>query len=308
MTRAAWYPPADRSQDRSEFSGIDMPRISKVLLHSTETKGWPGYPNFAPQFTLDPWLEQVRQHMALPRSASTLADPSWTQIRENRDDIVQIEIIGYCDPQRYAEHGHNVEQMTAGGLELLGRLLAWLHDEWDVPLSHSVTWVHYPASYGLNAAQRLTESRFDAYTGVLGHQHAVGNSHGDPGLIPIDRILATAKRLADVATPTITINGKDYDDIAAVKVSSINSARDRGALSRHVWYVQQWLDLALDEDFAHSAAHPDRGGYWDASTQAAYNAFRRQIGISGDHAVGAVGFGSLDRLRRAAGASKPVAA
>jgi hypothetical protein len=210
VTRASWYPPADRSQDRSRFSGIEMSRVTKLLLHSTETQGWPGYPNFAPQFTYDPWKHLWRQHMRLPLSASTLADPRWTAVRENRDDIVQVEIVGYCDPGRWADYGKNVEKMDARALRDLGKFAAWLHREWSLPLRQSVTWVSYPKSYGLKAAQRLSSSKFDAYTGLLGHQHASGNSHGDPGRINIAAILDAAIAEGDDDMP---LSESDIDKI-----------------------------------------------------------------------------------------------
>ena len=188
-----------------------MNTISKCLLHSTESQGWPSYPTFAPQFTYDPWKHAWRQHMPLPRSASTLADPSWTAVRENRDDVVQVEIVGYCDPQRWPSYGHNVEKMDDRALRDLGEFIAWLHREWDVPLTAIPTdeWVSYPKSYGVNAAQRLNSTQFDTFKGALGHQHASGNHHGDPGRIAIAKIMLyalgededddmpTAKEIAD---------------------------------------------------------------------------------------------------------------
>jgi len=198
VTHAAWYPPADRSQDRSKFSGIKMPRITKLLLHSTESAGWPSYPDFAPQFTFDPWGHKWRQHMPLPLSASTLADSSSTAVRENRDDIVQVEIVGYCDEAQADKHGRFVEGMDAEALKQLGAFAAWLHVEWGLPLTSTVTWKSYKrgnasGSYGLNNGVRLTGPQFDAYTGLLGHQHAPAQRHGDPGRIDVAAILAAAK-------------------------------------------------------------------------------------------------------------------
>lgn len=237
MVHAAWYPPANRSQDRSQFSGINMPQISKCLLHSTETQGWPSYPTFAPQFTYNPWTHQWRQHMPLPRSASTLADPSWTAIRENRDNIVQVEIIGYCDPQRWPVYGKNVEQMDSQAINDLGQFIAWLHVEWEVPLTAIPTelWVGYPKSYGVNAPQRLSESAFDRFTGVLGHQHACGNSHGDPGRINIDAIMAAAKGTTPVPAYPRPTNNNVY--LSKLKLGQSDSDS--------VWQLQNALNKLI---------------------------------------------------------------
>ena len=281
-----------------------MGGVSKLLLHSTETRSWPGYPTFAPQFTYNPWTHAWRQHMPLPRSASTLADPSWTEVRENRDRVCQVEIVGYCDPKRWAAYGHNVEKMDLRAIADLGQFADWLHDEWGLPIRSEVEWVHYPASYGINADQRLSSSGFDAYTGILGHQHASGNSHGDPGKINISGILAAAKA-GERPLGKIIIDGKEHDDIASVSAAGINAARDDGNFSRHIYYVQLWLDKLPDKT---DPALPGRHGYWDARTQKAFNAFRRSVGFTGTDAEGAVGLTSLTKLRNKVGATKPIRA
>jgi len=244
MVHASWYPRADRSQDRSQFAGIRMPRITKLLLHSTETQGWPVYQTFDPQFTYDPCKHLWRQHMALPLSASTLADPSRTAVRENRDDVVQVEIVGYCDPQRWPVYGKNVEKMDAQAITDLGEFAAWLADEWELPLKTTVQWVSYPKSYGTNAAQRLTGPQFDAYTGLLGHQHASGNSHGDPGRIDIAGILAAANGATPVAYPIPKTN-----DVYLSKLHVGQTDSDS------VWQLENALNklgatLTLDGDFS----------------------------------------------------------
>lgn len=201
-TGATWYPPASKTQRRDgeggskDLTGITMAHISKVVLHSTETQGWPGYPDFAPQLTYDPWHHQWRQHMALNRSASTLKDPSSTAVRENRDDVAQVEIVGYCDPGMWPKYGHNVEEMDDRALRELGAFLAFMHQQWQVPLVAVPSWVSYPKSYGERAAQRLSGPAYDKFAGVLGHQHASGNLHGDPGHIEIGKILTYAKAAA----------------------------------------------------------------------------------------------------------------
>jgi murein DD-endopeptidase MepM/ murein hydrolase activator NlpD len=194
-------PGANRTvQWKPQFGGITMARIDKIVLHTTETLGWPGYPNFAPQLTVDPWIQQTRQHMPLNVSASTLADPSSTAVRENRDNVLQIEIVGYCDPQRAATAKY-IYKLSDAGYRYLAKILAWVHKEYGVPLVSTVKWVKYPASYGSKASQRLTSAQYDAYRGILGHQHASGNDHGDPGQLDIPKLLAMAKAEAGVTEP-----------------------------------------------------------------------------------------------------------
>lgn len=190
------YPGADLSQDRSKFSGITMPGIDKLLLHTTESAGWPSYPDFAPQLTVDPIRKLVRQHMPLNRSASTLADPSSTAVRENRDNVLQVEIVGYCDPAR-AGSAYHVDKWGPEEYAWLALLVRWVHLEWGVPLVSPLKWPAYPASYGNAQGQRLTSSEYDAYRGVLGHMHAPGNDHGDPGNIDVELLLRYAAGTQD---------------------------------------------------------------------------------------------------------------
>lgn len=205
MTRARTYPPANRTAQwwEDKFSRALMPRIEKVLLHTTETASWPSYDGGAkaPTLTYNPWLpagQRWREHNYLDTSARALADPSGTPVRENRDGVVQIEIICYCDPKSYAKYGHGVNALPAHAYEDLGAFLAFMHREWGVPLVRAPKWSTFPPPDSI----RMSSSTYDAFAGVLGHQHASGNDHGDPGMTAaqVDRILAVAKRI--VGTPT----------------------------------------------------------------------------------------------------------
>ena len=113
--------------------------------------------------------------------------------------------------------------------------------------------------------------------------------------------------LPDPITPKIIINGKEYDDLTSVSVAAVNLARDTGMFSRHVYYVQSWLNL-LDDDWPNLAQLPERFGFWDASTQAAFNAFRKSLGWTGNDTVGSVGVTSLSTLAQKVRATKPIRA
>ena len=193
---AIWYPGAI-SQPR-DFGGVTMPGLQMVGWHSTETAGWPSYPTFAPQLTADPHRRQVRQHMPVNRSGSTLANAG--TYRTNRANVLQVEVIGYCDPARTASP-YFVGKWGDEEYRFLAEVAAWAYREWDVPLASTVAWVSYPASYGRRARQRLTVAEFDAYRGHLGHQHAPGNDHGDPGSIDMARLLRFAREIVGDPAP-----------------------------------------------------------------------------------------------------------
>src|SRR5215471_17719630 len=46
-----------------------------------------------------------------------------------------------------------------------------------------------PSSYGTSNGVRLSGSAWNAYKGILGHQHVPENDHGDPGDINIAAIM-----------------------------------------------------------------------------------------------------------------------
>ena len=48
-----------------------------------------------------------------------------------------------------------------------------------------------PASYGASPA-RMSFAQWRRFTGICGHQHVPENAHGDPGNLPIDKILRYA--------------------------------------------------------------------------------------------------------------------
>jgi hypothetical protein len=171
---AQWY--ADN------YSGTTFSRIDKFLIHTTETGGWPGYEAGAkaPNATYYPKFRQIRQHFGINRSARALRDPSSTLVRENRDNVFQLEIICYSDYRLAVERGGIwVGDLTASHLRDIAAMILQIHRDWDLPLQSSVTWREGRKTWYDDV--RLSGSQFDAYRGILGHVHASGNTHWDPG-------------------------------------------------------------------------------------------------------------------------------
>ena len=185
MTRSTRYPGADRTRfyGGGNYSGIDQPRLEKIVLHSTETSpkwGCPGYSGggAAPTFTIDPWSGKVWQHFDTNESARALLNPTSTPVSENRDGVCQIEIIGYSDAKIAKTYGYDLRDLTDAGYAHIAKLVKWIATEWSVPLTFPKEWPAYPASYG-NSPARMTSSEYDRFSGVLAHLHVSGNSHGD---------------------------------------------------------------------------------------------------------------------------------
>lgn len=256
MTLPTYYPKANHTVQwfgtRSPWAGgASFTTCEKLLLHTTETQGWPGYPNFAPTLTYNPWNHEWRQHLPLGRSATTLADPGYTAVRENRDHVVQVEIVGYCDPQTIKRYGHDIHKIDTRAIDDLGDFARFLHDHGGLQLRSTVTWKDYPGSYGNNGV-RLTGPQYDAYKGILGHQHASGNDHGDPGKINIGGILKAAGGPGDTK-PWVR-------EIWAIKKAHAYDG-NKNRRPEHDLQPGQHLRATLDDHYA------DDGDYWRTGTK-----------------------------------------
>lgn len=95
----------------------------------------------------------------------------------------------------------------------------------------------------------------------------------------------------------ISIAGKLYDDVETVSLHYVLDSRKSGAFSRHVYYVQVWLNAV-------KAGRLLADGHWGTKTQAAYDAFRTNVlKYKGDDAKGEPGLTSLRALSDKAGTS-----
>lgn len=230
-----WYPPASRVQTYDNvYPGMVADRIDGVILHSTEGVGWPSYARgaSAPTLTVKINREQKklewRQHFQINRSARALAGRVGG-ISTNRFHIVQIEIVGTSGwattrnpaavrkaPNTYIlDDKWYVPNYPNWFWEQLADFLIWLNKEWGTPLvapMKFVSWAH---------SNRMSESQWNNFKGVAGHQHVPHNDHTDPGIIPIDVLMMYAKNQAPVAqkpaSPAPVIPSKE-DDVSASDV------------------------------------------------------------------------------------------
>src|SRR5690606_24555536 len=80
--------------------------ITKIVVHSTETVGLPGYRNGAdcPHITVDLESGLARQHIPLTHGARALEVRG--TLEANTGGVVQIEVIGACTPGYPTRYGH----------------------------------------------------------------------------------------------------------------------------------------------------------------------------------------------------------
>lgn len=181
-------PPHDEWVQGNDSGTYSSP-VDKFLIHTTEGTSIAGAisayraNNSWPHATIDCRIGRTYRicgHLDLDVPARSLRNQAGG-VQTNRDGVLQVEVVGSASrPSEidWAWFGKNV-------------LGPWCRLK-GVPLTSTVPWVPYPASYGEKAAQRLTAPGWTAYRGVLGHQHCPENSHGDPGAIPIVTTLAAA--------------------------------------------------------------------------------------------------------------------
>lgn len=210
------YPAANRTAQwyYRTVGGSDMGPVEKVVWHTTEGDDWPGYDGGkkAPHYTVRPdfgsrtmlWRQHFPDHV---NSRAMRNEPGG--VATNLDGALQVEIVGTCDEtRRWSAQILRSWALEDWQVEGLAQFVAWAHREHRVALAAPGLWLAYgkdprapgrvPASYGASPA-RMTGGTWDRFRGHCGHQHAPENDHGDPGRLPMGRIIARAMVLLEPA-------------------------------------------------------------------------------------------------------------
>jgi len=165
--------------------------VDKFLIHTTEGSSIAGAVaayranNSWPHLTVDARVGRaptITGHLDLDVAARSLRNMAGG-VQTNTDGVIQIEVVGNAANPAGIDWAWIGEHVVGPICRTMG-----------IPLHSTVRWVPYPQSYGINAAQRLSPAAWTSFQGVLGHQHAPENDHGDPGAIPIVTVLDAAKQ------------------------------------------------------------------------------------------------------------------
>lgn len=263
MARSLIFPGANQSRRYDgRYPGVVQRTVSKLILHSTETaKEWgaPGYGGgaAAPTLTICPWTRRVWQHFPVTVSARALLNPSSTYVSENRDNVAQIEIIGYSDQNIAKKYGSDLRTMGDREYAFIASVVKWFITEWDVSNRYPSRWPSYPSSYG-NSPARMSSSEYDRFRGWLAHLHVSGNDHGDITLDP-DRL---ARHIGGASVPVHTGSEwtptGDYTTKQIQKIVGVTVDGDYGpATTAAVLELQEDLGVTAD-------------GLWGRATETAY--------------------------------------
>lgn len=195
------YPGADTSHWFQDLFDSDAMEVNTVVWHSTETLDLPGYEggSHAPNLTALPdfGLEKLTwyQHFDIDRSSRALKNLPGG-VETNTLNVVQVEIVGTCDPKAHAEWAGTEHLYTPELPDWAVRDLAdfsrWLHDNHGVPLTSGLTFKPFDSSFGAANGVRMSFPAWQAFRGHCGHEHVPENVHGDPGAFPMAAILSGA--------------------------------------------------------------------------------------------------------------------
>lgn len=213
--KSSFYPIADKTTQwwEKDFARGYFTRIDKILLHTTETTGWPSYNkagqdgDSAPTLTYNVATRKWRQHNYLDTSARALGDPTSTPVRENRDNVIQIEMIWYAG---------KIGDLPDTAYQDLAEFVAYVRKEWGGP---SLNFAKAGATSSTDV--HMTNDQYDAFNGLLGHANAPKPStHWDPGNFDYAKLASYVKKLE--AAPVATVDQtKQAADITSPTVKQI---------------------------------------------------------------------------------------
>lgn len=222
MSRAAYYPPANRTAQRFDgaYKGSSM-SPNCLVLHTTEGTSWPSYSGgaVAPHLTALPdWKNEKliwRQHFPVTMSARALVNRAGG-VQTNTANCIQIELVGTSgwasSENKYADYHlgdkwYWAKHATDWMLRDVAAFIRWCHTEWGIPYSAPYAFDDWRG----NHSHRMSNAQWRAFEGVCGHSHVPENSHTDPGAFPI----AACLRLAAGGTTT-TIQEDDMPSVSDI--------------------------------------------------------------------------------------------
>ena len=154
-----------------------------------------------PQLWVNPKTKERYQIIPLNRTGQALRRD--TALETNHmGRCVQVEIAGW------AKDTHQWPQAWHDWLAL--EVMLPIHEHAGIPLT---TWEPYRGGegYGVGASQRMSPEQWTRFTGFCGHQHVPGNSHWDPGKLPVAAMLATIQAHKKPVPPIITLAEEPAD-------------------------------------------------------------------------------------------------
>lgn len=167
----------------------------RLVLHTTETEGMPGYNGgaFAPHWTCDIANFRWYQHAETDRRTGTMLGYSATGINSN-EIAVQVEIICYSSKSIAAQSSKRlwVGDFTDKHYRFLADFVAMIRKEMGMALTEAYGPAKDFASflYGKHDQNEMSHSQWYSSGGILtGHGAGPHQKHWDTGVLDLHRIL-----------------------------------------------------------------------------------------------------------------------
>lgn len=200
-----WLPAAENDQKGRTLSWATK-QNPKVVLHTTETSGWPSYAGWTvnPHATVMPVPGvgvKVHGHVPFTSASFSLRNLAGG-VETNREFAFQFELIGTSDPNAPRNQYYWPNADKAVLLDLFDKVIKPMSDSFGIPL-HAPDFQAYPASAGARKPSgpsntvRMSGAGWEQFTGYCGHQHVPENVHGDPGAFPWDRMMRYVQERED---------------------------------------------------------------------------------------------------------------
>lgn len=169
----------------TRYRGNNLDFWEKIVLHTTEsvryspnTDSYYGH-QLWPHATLSHKAQwEIYNHLPLNRTSACMRNLSGG-VQTNNDGCIQLEIAWTAGDGQF---------LPTEALDVLADWIEWVCDEVDIPKTFIDDFHFYPPENGYRLGKepwRLRGPAWNNFRGILGHQHADENVHGDPGKINV---------------------------------------------------------------------------------------------------------------------------
>ena len=188
-----YYPGARLKLDGTSYGSYTSGPY-KIVIHTTETPGLPGYRNgeLTPHCTYNPKDRTFVQHQSFDVAVGALRNEAGG-VQTNKDSALQLEVICYsakniADQQPYRMW---VGDLPDTAYEDIAAWCRWVCNKYGV--QPSVRMPRPKALYGSDSPSRMSFSQWDNYNGICGHFEVPENNHYDPGAMDMVRLVNLIK-------------------------------------------------------------------------------------------------------------------
>ncbi len=193
MAKARW--PEAEWLGNGKSGGTYTAGPFRVVMHTTETGGLPGYRlgRSAPHLTYTPRQHRWVQHTVLTTAARALRNPSGG-VQTNRRSALQVEVVCYSNKTIADRRASRlwVGDLTTRHLTDLASFLQFANTEFAVDLRYDPKPFNDARCSGTGSPCRMTRGEWRLYDAVTDHARVPENGHWDCGALDFDTLIQIA--------------------------------------------------------------------------------------------------------------------